>query len=79
MDQLWSPSITAPADYASLDTILRFSSTVTEHAIPVTIQDDDLDEINERFLGFLRNVTFNPSVSISPDQATINIIDDDSE
>ncbi len=45
----------------------------------MTIQDDELDEINERFRGFLYSFAFTPSVSISPDQATIIIRDDDSE
>ncbi len=68
-----------PADYTALDIILDFNSVVTELNISVIIQSDVLDELNERFLGFLEGVNISQRVDISPNQSIITIIDDDSK
>lgn len=43
----------------------------------MVIQSDDIDELDEVFLGQLERVT-DARIAISPDRASITIIDDDS-
>ncbi len=52
---------------------------MTELNISVIIQSDVLDELNERFFGFLEGVSISQRVDISPNQSIITIIDDDSK
>lgn len=45
--------------------------------VTVVIQGDDIDELDEVFLGQLERVT-DARIAILPDRASITIIDDDS-
>ncbi len=76
---IFTPFLLDPADYAALDIILDFSNAVTELNISVIIQSDVLDELDERFFGFLEGVNISTRVDISPNQAIITINDDDSK
>ena len=57
--------------------LLNFSSDATFHLIPIHIFDDQLAESVERFTANLELLTNNDRVSIAPDTATVDIIDND--
>ena len=67
----------APTDYTSISRELTFSATNTREDVAIPITDDNIDEAIEQFLGRLTMVTSGVSVILSPDQATVQIIDDD--
>ena len=68
----------APGDYASQDIQITFGPDSRAVSVPVPIVDDQLDEENiERFTASLTQDTVNPRVTVSPDQAEVQIIDND--
>ena len=67
------------SDYTSANQTLTFSPTTTRMTISVPIQDDNIDEDDEYFIGRLE---LDPSgseknVQIQPDEAQLLILDDD--
>ena len=61
---------------------MTFSSSSTEQTITVTINDDDLLEINEVFRATLELVNVaadQDSVELQPEEASVTILDEDSE
>ena len=72
----WTP---AAVDYTSItDELLTFSPSVTRQNVSITLNDDGINENIENFLaslafqGDVRN-----TIRLLPDQATIQIMDDD--
>ena len=71
---------TAPGDYTNvLSEALTFTRTDTSETVTVTINDDNVVEnLMESFTANLMvNAALNPGVSLDPESATINIMDDD--
>ena len=66
-------------DYNTSTETLVFNQTVTSHTIEVPLIDDDIFELNEVFIGNLVSVSDDARVTIDPDMADINIVDDDSK
>ena len=61
----------------SKDELLTFSLSVTQLTVPVSIVDDDIDEIHsENFTTSLVHVTDNSRVIIYPGLAKVTIEDD---
>ena len=52
---------------------------MTSRIIEVPLIDDDIFELNEVFIGNLVSVSDDARVTIDPDMADINIVDDDSK
>ena len=73
----------APLDYVAVTEVLTFTSTSTEQMVQVTIENDDLLEIDEVFRAMLDHELVNADdvgrVMLTPDVATVTILDDDSE
>ena len=67
----------APEDFEIVLQFLTFSSEVTSIQVPISVTDDDQGESQEEFVANLTLVTIDLVVEITPDQATIIIIDDD--
>ena len=63
--------------------VLTFTGTSTEQMVEVTIENDDLLEIDEVFRAMLDHELVNADdvgrVMLTPDVATVTILDDDSE
>ncbi len=68
----------APDDYVALETTLTFNASVRSQEVTVTIQTDTADELDDVLFGRLERVT-GARVVVSPDQATVTIVDDDSK
>ena len=69
-------------DYASGPYQVEFPSGETEVTIMIPIMDDDMDECDENFFGYLRLPDEAASLGVklgSADRATVTIKDDDSE
>ena len=58
---------------------LVFSSTATSFTVPVVIIDDSYLENDEPFSTVVNLATADPSITITPNSATITILNDDSE
>ena len=54
-----------------------FSQDATEFSLVVDIVDDEIVEATESFLVLADIITDAPTVSLSPDQSTVTITDDD--
>ena len=73
-------SLTAASDYTSTVMNLTFSSNVRRIVVRVPILQDSNIEGTEQFRASLSLVQSNGIyVDVSPDQATVDIIDDDGE
>ena len=72
-------AITAPDDYTALsDRLLTFNSTITRHTVNIAIVEDEVHETVEDFLASLTfSGVVSASVVLEPDQATIQITDND--
>ena len=70
----------AGSDYNSTTRILTFNSNHTRIPVQVPIVQDQFTELTEQFRASLSLVNDNGiNVNVTPDQATVNIIDDDSK
>ena len=67
------------ADYQNTTVTLVFSSTATSFRVPVFIIDDSYLENDEPFRTVVNLTTADPSINITPNSATITILNDDSE
>ena len=63
-------------DYVPLTQELTFGPTVKRIDVNVTINDDDIVEFDEVFLGNLTIVTMGPMVVLNPDTAMVTILDE---
>ena len=67
-------------DYWEVDTILMFEACETRVCTNVTIVDDDVAELTERFFARLgRTVGLDTRITLDPVEAEIEIIDGDGE
>ena len=67
-------------DYNSTTRILTFSGSRTRIGVEVPIRQDQFTELLEQFRASLSLVNDNGiNVDVNPDQARVNIIDDDSK
>ena len=64
----------APGDCTSIDILLTFDSGNVQFTVPVGIIDDDIYENYEVFSLYLE-LTNGLNVAVSPDEATIQIVD----
>ena len=73
--------LTAPLDYAAISQVLTFSSSMILRTINMTIEDDNLLEIDEAFSASLalENPDADSRVQLQPDSADITILDEDGE
>lgn len=74
--------ISAPEDYEPINRTLTFDGETSRLVIPVRIVNDGIDEEDEEFLSRLRLEPVEgelPNVQVEPSQATLVIVDDDSE
>ena len=73
----------APLDYVAATEVLTFTITSKEQMVKVTIENDDLLEIDEVFRAMLDHELVNADdvgrVMLQPDVAAVTILDDDSE
>lgn len=70
----------APGDYGSLSDQLTFSASVTRQCVNISIVDDDAyEDIFEDFEATLTLEEDDPAITINPERAVINIMDDDSK
>ena len=67
------------ADYRTTTMTLVFSPTATSFTVPVVIIDDSYLENDEPFSTVVNLATADPSITITPNSATITILNDDSE
>ena len=69
----------APSDYAASTIVLTFSSSMPQQSVIVSIENDDLLEIDEVFGATLElvNVQDRDGVMLDPAQASVTILDDD--
>ena len=67
------------ADYQNTTVTLVFSPTATSFRVPVFIIDDSYLENDEPFRTVVNLTTADPSINITPNSATITILNDDSE
>ena len=75
-------TFSAPNDYEELSQILTFSGSSTEQTVTVTINDDNLLEVNEVFratLEILNVVADQDSIVLQPAEISVIILDEDSE
>ena len=73
-------STESPEDYESVDTVLSFGADSTESCVDINITDDSVVEQIESFIVTLEgSPDLDDSVSLSPTQGMITIIDDDGE
>ena len=71
-------SVESPEDYRAVDTVLTFGANTPEQCVNISIRDDDVVEQTESFIVTLeRPLDLNNSVSLSPTQQTITIINED--
>ena len=68
----------APADYRTETRIITFSSSVSNVSVSVTIYNDDILESTENFFGNLADLQSQTGVSIMPNTANVDIMDNDS-
>lgn len=68
-----------PADFSALDVLLTFNASTERIPVQILIVNDDIDENSENLLSRLRLESVDASVSVTPDEATILILDDDGE
>ena len=68
-------------DYGALPTtILTFDSSTIQYTVPVDIVNDDRAEPTETFTGSLNLISpVSNRITVSPDQTTVSIEDDDRE
>ena len=80
-DSVLNCSYVAPLDYMAATEVLTFSSTSTEQMVEVTIENDELLEIDEVFRAMLELVNASDAghVQLQPDASTVTILNDDSE
>ena len=75
---LFEFSCLATEDYSAGNELLTFSSVSTRHDVVITINDDDINEIIEEFGA---SISFggdaHDGILLVPDQATVQITDDD--
>ena len=65
-------------DYTSTTTLLTFGPGVTFIDVPIPITNDNVYEPDsEEFLALLNLVTTGVDVEVRPDEATVQITDDD--
>ena len=65
-------------DYTPESILLTFSETDTRHTVPISILNDNVNEGTEDFFAGLQfAVETNLNVQIQPQQATIQILNDD--
>ena len=69
----------APADYQTETRNITFSSSVSNVSISVTIYDDNILESTEHFFGNLADPRSRATVSIMPNTASVDIMDNDSK
>ncbi len=75
---LHCPTSSAGLDYAAVTQVLEFN--VSRHTVIVPITNDTLVESNETFFGVLTLISMDADgITVAPDRATINILDQDSE
>ena len=67
----------APADYQTNTRTVTFSSSVNNVSVSVTIYNDNIWESTENFLGNLTDPQSQTGVSIMPNTANVDIIDND--
>ena len=67
----------APADYVTDTRTITFSSSVSNVSVSVTIYNDDILEPTENFLGNLTDPQRRATVSIIPNTANVDIMDND--
>ena len=73
MRELFSQHLVAPEDFNEQMTSLTFDSTTSRSCVDFTALDDDVVEESENLTAML---TSNDDVTLSPDEATIVIVDD---
>ena len=70
-------SFTAGADYISVPGLgLVFNDVVTSRTVPVSVIDDGLFELTERFSGLLSSDSLPSNVRLDPDAATGIILEE---
>ena len=69
----------APADYRTDMRTITFSSSVSNVSVSVTIYNDNILESTENFLGNLADPQSHTGVSIMPNTANVDIMDNDSK
>jgi hypothetical protein len=67
------------SDYDSINQTLTFDTDTTRIPVPVSILEDDIDEEDESILVRLAEDGETENVQINPEEATLLIIDNDSE
>ena len=68
----------APSDYSVTQRQLTFTSGNTRIPVSIPIADDsDIEDVESFFANLEIDATVFPEVTVSPDQATINIISND--
>ena len=57
--------------------MLEFGASATRFEVDISIMDDSVSEVSEQFFARLTLVVTGTDVQLSPDEATIEITDDD--
>ena len=78
-DAVLFKSLSGPADYNSTVETLQFSSSVTSHTVSVPLNTDSIYENTESFLGVIALIPTPLNVLVSPNRATLMIIDNTSK
>lgn len=66
-----------PEDFSALDMLLTFNASMERIPVEILIVNDDIDENSENVFSRLRLESLDASVDVTPDEATILILDDD--
>ena len=69
----------AEPDFIAQSMELTFNADTTSIPIPIAITDDTFLEFDEMFQSTVALFTVDPVITLNPKEATINILNDDSE